>query len=196
MRKIITRDARDKTVKRNQLIMGVVLIGLMVFSTLGFAFSNKISNNGGVEEVEYKGVKFVRGSNGYWSFNVNGNDFLTLYNPKETTDIASLNYLTLGIYSNKPLYFVGEQGEHLSEIVRNLNPFIQRVSSACLPGDDCQGDFPVKDCKVDNVIVLKEADEGGDERIYQEDNCVYIVASFSNQVRYADKFLFEILGIK
>ena len=195
MRKIITQDAREKTTRRKQLIMGVVLIGLMVFSTLGFAFGNRISGNNNVEEVEYNGVKFVRESNGYWSFNVNGNDFLTLYNPEETLDIASLNYLTLNSYSNKPLYFVGEPGEVGSEIVRNLNPFIQRVSNACLPGDDCKGDFPVKDCKVDNVIIFREAvDE--DERIYQEENCVFMTASYQNQIRYADKFLFEILGIK
>jgi len=195
MKALISQEEKDKKLKRNHLIMGLILILLMVFSTLGFAFGNRINSNS-VEEVEYKGIKFVRNpSSGYWSFNIQGVDFITRYNPTETQDINFLNYQTINNYVNKPLYFVGESGEHFSELDRNLRDrFVLRTSGACLD-DECEGNFPVKDCSQDNIIVVKEAVDG-EEKIYQEENCIYIIASFANQVRYADAYLFDLLGIK
>jgi len=195
MKALISQEVKDKKVKRNHLIMGLILILLMVFSTLGFAFGNRINSNS-VEEIEYNGIKFVRNLNtGYWSFNIQGFDFITSYNPTETQDINFLNYQTINNYANKPLYFVGESGEHFSELDRNLRDrFVLRINAACLD-DECEGDFPVKDCSQDNIIIVKEAVDG-EEKIYQEENCIYIIASYQNQVRYADAYLFDLLGIK
>ena len=87
MRKIISGKERDRITWRNQTIVGIVLIFLMIVSTFSFAFINRTSNSLN-EEVEYKGIKFLRDETGFWSFNVQGNNFLTLYNPKETENIS------------------------------------------------------------------------------------------------------------
>ena len=61
--------------------------------------------------------------------------------------------------------------------------------------EDCDKDLPIKNCSEDNVIVIKEP-EKENENIHQEEKCVYITASFENQTKYADAFLFKILGIE
>jgi hypothetical protein len=43
--------------------------------------------------------------------------------------------------------------------------------------------------------VVKELGIGESEGISQQGNCIYISASFANQTRYADKFIYDLLGI-
>jgi len=208
MRQIISEEEKNKKIKRNQLVLGVILIFLMVFSTIAFAFSNK-SSISNTETIKYKGIKFTRDSSGYWNFNINGDSetqFLTTFNPEETQDIQFQTNLNFQNYANKPLYFAGEPGEHISEINRNLGRFALRVNYACLEGEKCENDYPVKECS-NNIIVFKEPinnentdnkennNENEEEKIYQQDNCIFIIASYSNMVRYSDKFLFGLLGI-
>ena len=47
----------------------------------------------------------------------------------------------------------------------------------------------------DNIIVVKDAVDDI-EKIYNEENCIFIETNYANQSRYADRFLFSILGIQ
>ena len=200
MRRIITKTQQNKKTKRNQLIIGLLLIGLMLFSVIGYALSGRGTEED-LEKIEYKGIEFVQDNSGYWSFKIDGIDFLTKYNPEETEKISFSSDLNIADYSNKPLYFVGIFQEPNFEINRNLNSLVLRVQEACLSKNDCENDLPIKNCSVDNIIVIKELeidleDESEEkENIYQQENCVFITASLGNQTKYADKFLFNILGI-
>lgn len=192
---------RDKESKRNQILVGVVLILLMLFSTVGFAFSFGISGNV-VEEIEYNGIDFAQDpNNGYWTFEVNGKQFYTVYNPEEVAEINFVNPKTVGNYANKPLYFVGEAGDSFSELYRTLSEYVLRVGGACLD-DTCEEDYPLKSCGVDNVVIIEEIfpnEDGefvGEEEIVTDANCVYIKAKPQNLVRYVDAYLFSLLGIK
>jgi hypothetical protein len=205
MRRIMSERDKEKSRKRNQVFMGGVLIFIMLFSTVGFAFlNNSDSSNGNyVDSVEYEGVDFD--SDGYyWYFVIDGIEFVTLYNPQELIDegvnFQSLNSLTN--YHNQPLYYVGSD-EGSAEIDRNLRSrFVLRTGMACLEGDDCEEDLPVKDCS-ENVVVFREIEddligseiEGENEKIYREDKCVFIVAKKVNMAKYADAFLFDILDL-
>jgi len=192
MRKIVTREERERKSKINQLILGMILILVMVFGTIGFAFSDNEAE-GGLEIVNYGGIDFIREID-YWSFNIQGYDFLTKHNPREVEDISYLSYSSLQNYNGMPLYYAGETGEGLLEIERNLGGrFALRVSNACIDGKNCEGDYPVKNCSEDNIVVV---DVGEKEQIYEEENCVFIFASYQNQTRYVDAFLFNLLGIK
>ena len=195
MKRIISEEEKNRKVKKNQLIVGGVLIFLMIFSTLGFAFSNRLDINN--EKIKYKDIKFIKDSNtGYWNFKINEIDFSTQYNPRETEDIYISNSLTINNYLNKPLYFVGENPEAVSEIARNLNSFVTRTNYACLENEKCSGDFPVKDCSQDNIIIIKDVKENEENKIYQQENCVFIATNYANQLRYADRFLFGVLGVQ
>ena len=192
MRRIKTKEQQDKNVKRNQLIMGIILIGLMVFSTLGYAFSGGEEEEGS-GEIEYNGIIFMQDNGGYWNFGFQGYEFTTRYNPQETQDISFFSYSALNNYANQPLYFISKSQEVKFEIARNLEPFILRFNDACLD-EDCENDYPIKNCSIDNVIIVNEPEEES-EGIYQEEKCVYITASFENQTMYADRFLFGVLGV-
>jgi len=202
MKRIISNEDREKVSKRNQLLVGLILILLMLFSTVGFAFSSGISENT-IEEEEYGGVKFLRdASTGYWVFEVNGQEFYTVYNPEEVKDIELINYKTIQNYANKPLYFVGGAGDGFAELYRALSGYVLRVGGACLD-EECGEDYPIKNCEADNVIIVEDIIQGNNtnsedinEEIVTEVNCVYIRARPENQVKYFDAYLFDLLGIK
>ena len=189
MKKIITRDKQAKKDKKNQLIIGGILIVVMLFSTIGFAFGNRSESDS--KKIEYNGVDFVQDNSGEWRFKVDGQEFVTKYNPIETAEVSFFGLLSINDYVNKPLYFVGGASDVSYEIVRNLGKYVLRIQEACLD-ENCSEDFPIKNCSVDNVVVFEESNQ---ENIYAEDNCVFISSSFENQTIYADAFLFKILGI-
>lgn len=193
MRRILTWEQRDKNIRRNQLIIGIILIGVMIFGTLSYAFSGR--ENGNSEEIEYNGVEFIK-TNEYWNFNLQGYDFITKYNPKEVENITFLSYSSINNYAGKPLYLVSDFNDPNYEISRNLNPFVLRIQNACISEEDCIGNLPIKNCSADNVIIIKEANnDSKKESIYQQGNCIFITSSIENQTRYADAFLFKTLGI-
>lgn len=190
MRRILTREQRDKKNKRNQLIIGIVLITVLLFSTFGYAFNN--DDEGSSEKVEYNGIDFIQDNSGYWRFSKDGKKFVTRYNPLETEDVLVSGVFGLNDYSDNPLYLVSESQEVIYEIVANLNQFILRPHEACLNEESCERDLPIKNCSVDNVVVVRE---GEDKGVVKEEKCVFITSDLGNQTRYADAFLFKVLGI-
>lgn len=192
MKKLLTQKQKDKKQKIKQLIVGIILISLMLISTAGYAMNGNSKDS--IKVIEYHGIKFTR-SNNYWSFNYNGNQFNTLYNPTEVDSISVSNKLLLKDYNQKPLYIVGPLGEPALEIIRNLNPFILRVNSACISKEDCTENAPIKDISKDNIIIIQEPEQGQKESIFQQEKAVFITAYYENQTKYADAFLFSALGI-
>ncbi len=189
MRKITSKYREEKKKKRNGLIIGLALMGLMLLSILGYSFQGKDDS---VKKVNYNGFKFTE-QNGYWFTNIENFQFVFRYNPKQTEKIGSgLN--PLDNYSGKPLYIYSKNDEAELEIYRNLfyqNQIILRMQSACLEGEDCIDDLPIKTCE-DNFIIIKEGDE---DKITQKDNCVFIEGE-QDLTKLTDEFLFEIIGIQ
>ncbi|MDP2925602.1 MAG: hypothetical protein Q8N99_04480 [Nanoarchaeota archaeon] len=194
MKKIITKEIRDSISKRNRLVIGIILIVIMILSTAGFALNYESGNDQEYSKITYNGITFLRNGD-YWNFNSNGQDLMTKHNPEETKDVIISSRTYLDSYQNKPLYFVTETGMPDYEIGRNLNNFVLRIQNACIKGENCSTSLPIKDCKNDNIIIIKEVKDNEREKIYQEDKCVYIISSFSNQTKYTDAFVFRVLGI-
>lgn len=193
MKQIITKEEKEKKTKKNQLIVGLILILLMVLSTLGYALTGRGDENN-VKKVKYKDIDFLK-NNDYWSFNYNGYDFATRYYPEEVKDISITNKLVFSSYTSKPLYFVTDSNQPDLEIARNLNQAVLRIQNACLSSENCTTDSPIKSCSEDNIIVIKEPNEDENEKIYQSDKCIFIIAKDVNQTRFSDAFLFNIFRI-
>jgi hypothetical protein len=168
----------------------------MLFSTIGFAFNFSTTGNV-IEDLEYNGVGFLRDpSTGYWTFDYEGNQYFSVYSPPELEEITFVNSKKINNYRNKPVYFVGEAGDAFAEIYRVLTNYVSRVGGACLD-EDCEEDYPIKDCNTDNVIVIEEVlDVEGDEGVLVEGNCIYIKAKPENLVRYADAYMYDLLGLR
>ena len=100
----------------------------------------------------------------------------------------------LSNYYNKPLYISSENSEIANEIYKNLfyyNQIVQRIQNACLEGEGCEGNLPIKNCE-DNIIIFKESENN---EIIQEKNCVFIKGKKEDLVKLSDDFLFKIIGI-
>ncbi len=189
MRRITSKASEIKKQKKNQLIIGIILIIVMfgsVFGVIVNSFGKKENSN----EVEYNGFEFVN-ENGYWKLGIGGYSFVFRNNPYEVEEIETeINYLNS--YSGKPLYISSEFSEATTEIYYNLEQIVLRTQNACLEGEKCEGDYPVKTCE-DNFIIIEEKNESN---IIQDNNCVFIQGSEEDIIKVCDEFLFHIFGIR
>ena len=192
MRKILTRTERERKGARNRVIIGLALVAIMVLGTLGYTFYWQTEEE--ETRINYNGVEFVLNENSLWEFKVQDFEFLTQYNPEDTENISTPIFVTVNNYAGKPLFFVGG-GTGKQEIARNLWDFILRENDACIKGYEalCEDDAPMKECSEDNIVIFKE---GNFTEITQEDNCIFILSSYNEQVRATDALLFKMLGIK
>jgi len=191
MRKIISKYKEDKRKRRNGMIIGLILVGIMFFSILGYSLRGKDDND--IKKLNYNGFEFVE-QNGFWFTNTENFQLVFKYNPQQIEKIAS-ELKNLNNYYGKTLYISSENSEAESEIYRNLfyqNQIVQRMQSACLEGDICNENLPVKTCE-DNFIIIKPDNIS---EIIQEENCVFIKGEEENLIKITDEFLFKIFGIR
>jgi hypothetical protein len=189
MRKISSKEKHEKKQKKNQLILGVILIVIMLFSTFAYSFMGNGSDENS-EKVKYNDYEFIK-QNNLWYLEINENVFVFSYNPKEVEKIPS--YVnTLEHYYNLPLYIYSENPETRLEISRNMANYVLRVQNACVKGEECYDEnLPIKTCE-ENVILVKESEIS---LIKQEENCVFIQGKKEDLLKITDEFLFKILGI-
>jgi hypothetical protein len=189
MKKIENPQDRERKEQRNKIILGVILTGLMLLGTGGYAFMSFMGSSGdnqGIQKtVKYNGISFTQQGE-VWETDIQGHQFYFHYLPNETSQ-PKINK-TIKDYSGKPLYIVGDRQAE-QEIVGNIVNFVQRWQEACYSSSECTGDLPVKNCS-DNLIIIKNQ---GFTNTVQEDNCVFISAN--DTLKSTDGFLFKILGI-
>jgi hypothetical protein len=191
MREIESKEEIERKRKRNQWIIGGIMIVVMLGSTFGYAFYQLGNNNkGDSNKIEYNGYAFVN-QNDFWAITIGNYNFLFKYNPTEVEKSNSeLNYLNS--YSGQILYIFSEDNLASWEIQRNLGGIAQRIQGACPQNTNCTENWPIKDCS-SNFILIKKANES---RIYQNQSCVFIEGKEENLTQMADEFLFKITGIE
>lgn len=181
MRKIETKEKSERTARRNKLIVGIVLIFLMVFSSLGYAFFSSSSSET-VEESEFVNGQYV---NGLWIYQNGGEQFGFV----SYIDLAAQVNVSLDTglesYAGKSLYIdSGDNPLIAQEIAQNIGRYASRVQEACY--GECERDLPEKTCD-DNLIVFRDSQN---KRVYQERGCVFI----EGDMAAVDAFLYRILG--
>jgi len=184
MRKIRSQADADRKMKRNNLIMGIVLVGLLVVSTAGYSLissDEEVSNS-----VSEFGVDFSR-VNGLWGAEFGGGVFWFQNLPSEVSNISVNGSFDFDGYVNQPLYFVNPN-EGASEILVNLESVLLRYQEACLNGSVCEGDLPAKGCDSNLIIFI----DNNESEVYQNESCVFIVG---DAVRATDAFLYKLLGV-
>jgi hypothetical protein len=190
MRKIISKEIGEKKKKRNQLIIGGILVVIMVLSSVGYAFNRE--NSSETKKITYKGIEFVQ-QNDYWLATIGGIKFGFRYNPQETEEIRGFITIGMNNYAGKPLYISSDNFDAEIELYRNLDSIILRRQYACLGKETCKDKgYPVKTCQ-DNFIIIKEANSSS---IRQEENCVFIEGSKNETIKVVDKFLYKTLGLQ
>lgn len=206
LEKIKTQSERDRKRRQNQLIVGIVMIGILVLSTAGFSLlSSDNSGSGGSDSsgtVTENGYSFTN-YQGQWALNYGGTEILFNYLPSEVVDVLIEGEFDASSYLGSTLYFVGDGGAARNKILQVLGSYASKYQNACLEGYSCEADLPSKNCN-DNLIVFDTGTfiEGG-ERIYEDidlgetkiirqDNCVFIGG---DQLRSVEAFLYKTLGV-
>ena len=188
MKKIIIREERERKERKNRTILGIILVGIMVLSSAGYAIYNTEKDD--IEKINYKGTEFNLKQDNLWHFTFENKEFSTFYNPEQTENIISDN-LNLNKFYGGILYFSQDSDtEGINEIFKNIGMFFSRIQEACI--EECKEDLPVKNCS-DNIILIREASEN---LIKQEDNCVYILANKTETIKASDAFIFKFLQIQ
>lgn len=163
-----------------------MVISVLGFALQGFGSGNTDTEDSSVNNIEYNGFEFVN-QNGLW---VLGN-FIFRNVPQQVEDIGFVSS-TINDYQGKPLYISSESDEAELEIYINIGNIALRIQKACTEEEECSGDFPVKTC-TDNFIIIRESNISN---IMQQDNCVFIEGDSEDLTKLTDQFLFKILGIR
>ena len=188
MRKVNSRANEKKIRRRNQFLVGGLLIFVMLFSTMGYAFQGQ-DNSSSSKKIIYNGFEFVY-QNGYWNLEKNGLEFFFRINPENITNPEGAVNLISNYYS-KPLYLSSTNSIANSQIHRNLNQVVMRMQFACEENKTCEGDIPTKTCS-SNFIIIEEAHES---EITQVENCVYIRGPQNKLAELTDSFILKILEV-
>lgn len=187
MRKIENQEIKEKKESRNKIILSLILVGVLILSTAGYAFYN--TNEEGTEEVEMNGLKFVK-NNMFWDTVVESQGFSFQNLPNETADIQVNLFKNLNDFRGKPLYF-SEQNPGSQEILMNIGAYVERVQLACI-SEPCKDNLPIKNCSDSNFVVFQS---GEINKVSSEENCIYILYRTGEETKATDAFLYKILGI-
>jgi hypothetical protein len=175
--------------KRNQIILGFILIFVMFASTFGI-LTNSFGEKTNSKKIDYNNFIFIN-QNGFWITKIRNINFFFKNNPKEIENIKSELKINLNDYYNKPLYIDSKHSEAASEIYNNLDKLVLRIQPACFE-ESCGEGIPIKNCK-DNLIVIKE---NNISNIISNENCVFINGPKEDLTAITDEFLFKLLEIK
>ena len=188
MRKIKSKYEYEKKRKRNNLILGGILIIVMFGSVFGIVV-NSFGNKEDKSNVEYNGYGFYN-QNGLWYSLSDNPQYIFKYLPNETGD-SKESIKNINNYYNKPLYIYSEDYNSEAEVYNNLKQSVERMQPACFNEEKCDGDYPIKSCS-DNFIIIQK----GPINLNQSENCVYISGEDEELVKLTDEFLFKVIGIK
>lgn len=189
IKRIISKSEHKKKRKRNSIIIGIILIIVMFGSVFGIVLNSFGQDSARVNKIKYNDYEFVN-ENNFWKTSIGELELVFQYYPSQTKNITTpLN--NINNYYNKPLYVHSEDLDSEIEVYRNLQQIASRIQPACFSAENCTGDFPVKTCS-DNFIIIEE----GAEEITQVENCVYIKGEKQDLLELTDSFLYKIFGIK
>jgi len=193
VRKLETQAEREKRKKRNQVIIGFLMTFLLVLSVAGYALFSK-PGNAQAKRLTYNNIVFIFES-GMWHFSVHGRNFATVFSPLNTTNISLPHNLEeiFANYTTAPLYFVTNNIDAVNELMQNLGSFIPRAQLACIQGEKCEGNLPVKNCQQHNIIIIKDSNT---TRVSTKQNCLVIEGNYEEQLKIADAIIFRLLGIQ
>ena len=180
MRSLVSKNSHRRT-RRNQIILGLLLVFIMFSSTIAYAFQTVLFSGNPQEEVtesvEYNGYNFNE-QNGFWFLDSEKGNFVFRYNPHEVPVYPLTKKLV--DFEDENLVVSSSVTGAETELRINLAPFVEGI----LTSNEIN-------CN-QNTIVLLEKEQ---ENIYEQENCIFIEGPTEQLIRLTDSFLFEILDI-
>jgi hypothetical protein len=180
MRKLESREQAEKKKKRKVMFMSLIMLAIMLFGTIGFAFS---FTSGGTPQQSNEGsVENAANSGRQASINFNGQEIFLQFDREYVENIGVGSYKTINSYAGQPLYLITNNSGAYNELAFSIGLYASRVQRACL--GECEEDLPAKDC-TSNLIIWEDSEEN---RVYEEENCVFI----EGDLRAVDAFIYSV----
>lgn len=190
MRPLENPHIKQKREQRRKVILTIVLLGILLFSSIGYAFQSRSEDL--TRTITYNSFRFTE-QQGLWVLQNQYVFLATLHTPYEILNATERNEFTIADYTNVAVYLSGMLGSGSDEIVRNLQSSAERIQPVCVSGFTCNEEsLPVKDCSRDKVIIFVESDTA---KITTQNQCVIISGTPEQSTRLADEFLFGIFNI-
>ncbi len=178
LRRIESSEESEKKRKKNTLILSIVMISILMFSTAGyFAFDN--------DGAEASGEKVENIGDG-WVFYYGEQPIRTEYSTEDAKNVTiQMDVESLSLSENT-VYIASDSDSALNEAYLPLMLVSGRVQEACF--GECTENLPEKDCN-DTMVVIKTLNTTN-EIIYQRDNCVFIEGGLNS----VDAFIYKLFG--
>ena len=183
MKRIQSQEEIERKRQRNAKILTVFMLGILVFSSVAYAFFSIIggispgvvpSSNGEVQQV---------GSS--WVFQFGDRTQSVQYSPEEVKDVKGIVTYTISGLAGKNVYYDIKNDGIANEIGANIIQYTSKFQPACY--GKCESDLPEKDCS-EILIVWRESNK---QEIREEDKCIFI----DGDLKTADAFVYKIFGI-
>ncbi len=172
------------------VLIGLFIISIMVFSVLNFGLDTS-----GQEEVEYKGLRFIKINQGWQTYTEDETKIVVLGDPRDletvSFDAVSLSFLQSIQIEKIYLSFNPEQDVSgaLYDFQMNI-PLSAGLVAACYEESEACAEMPIKTCsdaRVSSaVIVFREANETS---VVLEGNCLTIEGK--NLLSITDKVILD-----
>jgi hypothetical protein len=179
MRRIQNQEQIDSRRKRNIQLISLVLLGIMTFSSIGYAFFS--NPNVGSQATIENGVENLGGQ---YRFFFNGNPHIVSSSLSETKN-TSFEFTPLLEDYTGTVYVHSESEVVYSEVYNNLIGYSSRIQKACY-GNCTMGDLPEKGC--DNTIIVYN--QSNENRVYQKNGCTFI----DGNIRTVDALIYNLFG--
>lgn len=185
MRKIVSKYEEDKRKRRNQFIVGGVLIVVMLLSTLAYAFQGQVQNSGSTaaNTTTYNGISFSN-QNGFWATTYGNHRIAFTYAPSQITSDLSNVTKNISDFTNRQVYLFSEDSNSTSEWSVNLAGFASQVTPV--------QDLSNLDCSNNFIVVQKTLSDS----VYQRQNCIFISGQQQDLIGLSDNVMFKLFGIK
>lgn len=197
MRKITSKELERKKQKRNQLLLGIFLVFVMLGSVFGITIYSFGSSNNQNKKYVFNDYEFYY-NNGFWITSINKlnkeNIFIFNFLPNETKYSklnASLDKKLID-YFDKTIYFQSDTISSAYSLQRNLQPIALRMQKACINSENCNENVPIKSCENDFIIIQNSSSS----EIFQYENCIFIKAPKQNLTKITEEFLYRITDIR
>jgi hypothetical protein len=187
MKKIETEADKERKKKRNNLIVGLIMIFLIGLSSLGYAIMSK-TDSASVKPIKYGNLEFTK-SNDLWSATINSKVYYFYDLPTSIENVSTAEAIKLDDFYGKTVYFVNINSA-IKTLSYALDGIASRTQEACLEKTNCTNPaLPIKNCN-DSVIVFDASKI--DTKIYKINNCVFLEG---NSFKAVDKLMYGFFNI-
>lgn len=180
MRALETQETLEKRRQRNQIILSVAMIVILLGSTAGYAISLITDSE---SDREFITVPYFNGN--AWIVPAEGLQFVLQSSPEEARNVSVDGSFSLAQYRGQAVYVAADSEAIQQELAGVFNAFAQRLQRACYGTCDNTA-LPEKDCTSPLIVWTP----GETSRVYANASCVFIEGDYTA----VDAFLYQLLG--